>query len=199
MIFRIEDNAGPKNVTKEILAHWLPEVKSLPNATELRRFLDEPLHERAKIPLDRFAYECFITSVHETSDVIGRDDINMLFRIDDHERADGLCCTFYLAIMDSPPGNYATEGTFVSFWDGNIRNIMETLIPAGTSIRDRPTSQHPNFGFLYFNTCPFRGEETSPSNTRNPRAELADKMTWTYDPAPYVLGKLFRFMALCHF
>ena len=72
---------------------------------------------------------------------------------------------------------------------------MENLIPGGTSIRDsnRHTSTaglRPDFGFLYLNVCPFRGEEKSPTNVDDSRTELSDKMIWTYDPVPYVLGEL---------
>jgi hypothetical protein len=102
------------------------------------------------------------------------------------------------------PNNDATESAFHSFWDSNIRGIMEALIPGGISIHDsnRHTStdaQRPDFGFLYLDICLFRGEEKSPTNSEDPRAELSDKMTWTYDPAPYVLGKPLRLTALHHF
>jgi hypothetical protein len=120
----------------------------------------------------------------------------MLFRIDYEERAEGLYALFYAGLTDNPPNHDATENAFISFWDGNIRKIMQSLIPGGVSIRDsnRHTStaaQRPDFGFLYLNVCPFRGEEKSPGNLDDPRAELNHKMTWTYDPAPYILGKFF--------
>jgi len=70
---------------------------------------------------------------------------------------------------------------------------MQALAPSGVSIRDSnhhmsTASQRPNFGFLYHEVCPFRGEESAPSDPGDPRAQLADKMIWTYVPAPYVLG-----------
>jgi hypothetical protein len=33
-----------------------------------------------------------------------------------------------------------------------------------------------------------RGEEKSSSEKKDPKEELADKLNWTYSPAPYVLG-----------
>ena len=168
---------------------------SLPPVKELSHFLDRPLHERAKIPLDQYGFDALITGPNQLSDRIGQKDISALFRIDSRERADGLCRLFSSGLMKSPPNDDATEYAFVTFWDTNIREIMEALIPGGVSIRDsnRHTStatQLPDFGFLYLNVCPFRGEEKSPSNKDDPRAELSEKMTWIYDPAPYVLGKL---------
>jgi len=37
--------------------------------------------------------------------------------------------------------------------------------------------------------CPFRGEEKQWSSTDDPRAELQNKLVWTYGHAPYVLGE----------
>jgi len=93
----------------------------------------------------------------------------MLFCINDRERAKGLCTLFCGAIIKGSPNNDAMESAFHLFWDCNIRDIMEALIPDGTSIRDsnRHTStcaQRPDFGFLYLNVCPFRGGEKSLTN-----------------------------------
>jgi hypothetical protein len=129
------------------------------------------------------------------NDRIGRQEISTLFRIDDHERAEALYGAFFPGLVKSPPNDDATEYAFVSFWDANIRNVMEALIPGGVSIRDsnrhtNTASQRPDFGFLYLDVCPFRGEEKSARNREDARAELSGKMRWIYDPAPYVLGKL---------
>ena len=131
-------------------------------------------------------------------DNIEPEHVQMLFRIDDHERAESLYALFYAAVMNSPPNHEATESAFVSFWDYNIRKILEALIPGGISIRDSnqhtsTDSKRPDFGFVYLSVCPFRGEEKSPTNAQDPRAELSGKMDWTYDPAPYVLGKPFGY------
>jgi hypothetical protein len=182
------------DVTTEILGYWLPDAVSLPAIKDLGHLLDQPLHERAKIPLDRYGFDALITGPNQLSDRIEPKDISALFRIDYRERADGLCRLISYALMENPPDDNATENAFILFWDSNIRKVMETLIPGGVSIRDsnRHTStkaQRPDFGFLYLNICPFRGEEKSSSNKDDPRDELVDKMTWIYDPAPYVLGK----------
>jgi hypothetical protein len=183
------------DVTAEILGHWRPSAVSIPTVAELGRFLNKPLHERAKIPLDQYRFEALISNPMELYDIIQRRDVEMLFRIHDYERAEGLYTRFHPGLADSPPNNDATESAFHTFWDANFRRIVESLIPGGISIRDsnrhtNTAARRPDFGFLYLNVCPFRGEEKSPSNLDDPRAELGDKMTWTYDPAPYVLGKL---------
>jgi hypothetical protein len=55
------------------------------------------------------------------------------------------------------------EASFISFWDQNIRLIIELLISRGRSIRD--SNQHtaagylrPDYGFLLDKLCVFRGE-----------------------------------------
>jgi hypothetical protein len=101
-----------------------------------------------------------------------------------------------------PPPSNGTECAFVSFWDDNIRKIIELLIPNGTSIRN--DNQHtetrnlrPSFGFLLGTACPLRGEEKGPGEVADPRAELVDKLKadefgWVYNPAPFMLGKCLR-------
>jgi hypothetical protein len=189
------DSSDYQDVTTEILKFWLPDSMSIPSVGELGRFLNRPLQERAKIPVDRYRFETLLPNPWQLNDRIEREDISTLFRIDDHERAEALSVAFFSGCMQSPPDDDATENAFISFWDTNIRRVMEALIPGGRSIRDSnrhttTAAQRPDFGFLYLNVCPFRGEEKSPSNKDDPRAELGDKMTWIYDPVSYVLGKL---------
>ena len=67
-------------------------------------------------------------------------------------------------------------------------------MPSGTSIRDfnRHTDtkkNRPDYGFLKDNVCPFRGEEKHSESREDPKAELSDKLTWIYSPAPYVFGE----------
>ncbi|RHZ83623.1 hypothetical protein Glove_89g98 [Diversispora epigaea] len=46
----------------------------------------------------------------------------------------------------------------------------------------------PDYGFIINHVCLFRGEEKSPTNDKDAKAELQNKLCWVYDPAPYVLG-----------
>ena len=71
--------------------------------------------------------------------------------------------------------------------------IIELLISHGRSFHD--SNQHtapgyslPDYGFLLDKLCVFRAEEKSPTNTDDPKKELAQKLEWPYDPTPYVLG-----------
>jgi hypothetical protein len=180
------------DVTPEIQARWLPKITALPPVNELSRFLDTPLHERAKIPVTQRQFDSLISKRFDGT--VEKKHLEKLFRVDSEEHAELLYRRFGSALDDGPPEN-GTENAFISFWDGNMRKIIETLIPEGVSIRDscHHTSTgklRPDLGILYKGICVCRGEEKSPSNPQDPRAELSDKMAWTYDPAPYVLGKV---------
>jgi len=50
-------------------------------------------------------------------------------------------------------------------------------------------NDQPDYGLILNHVCLFRGEEKSPSSNEDPKSELRNKLVWTYDPAPYVLGK----------
>ena len=63
------------------------------------------------------------------------------------------------------------------------------------SNRDTSTIfKRPDFALLTGGFCAFRGEEKAPGYSgTNPKVELIDKLIWTYDPVPYVLGEFFSF------
>jgi hypothetical protein len=93
------------------------------------------------------------------------------------------------------PSDDGTEYSFVGLWDTCIRNPLEHLIPDGVSIRNSSKftstkDDRPDYGLILSNVCPFRGEEKSSISTEDPKSELGRKLLWTYDPAPYVLGKI---------
>jgi hypothetical protein len=184
-----------RDVTHEILAHWRRSAPALPAVEELGRYLDTPFPESAKIPLDHDRFNALVSNPLEIRDRTDSQDVTMLFRIHEEERAETLLSHCLYCVTCEPPADDATESSFHMFWDVNLRRFLEVLIPGGQSIRD--SSRHmstaalrPDFGFLYLNICPFRGEEKSVANTSDPKAELCSKMIWTYDPAPYVLGEL---------
>jgi hypothetical protein len=97
--------------------------------------------------------------------------------------------------MFAPPDGDSTEALFHSFWDNNIRQILESVFLASKTIRG--SNMHtstgllsPDFGLLLGGNCVFRGEEKAPQYSgRHPKEELIQKLRWTYDPASYILGR----------
>lgn len=166
----------------------------LPLLDQLREFVDSPLSEDEKIPIPTRDMQALVSSRSELLDLCTIDDVKLLFRADDDFEPSALDLLNPLvhAVQKRPPEK-GTEDAFHSFWDQNIRQVLELLVPLGTSIRN--SSKHtitralrPDYAFLLNNMCPFRGEEKPPGSTDDPKAELADKLVWSYAPAPYVLA-----------
>jgi hypothetical protein len=161
----------------------------LPTIAELARIADLPLSEEEKIPISADRMEGLLSSSIDVQDICTLEDVKLLFRAD---YGGTPLDKFFFAVADAPPIS-GTEDSFHSFWDKNVRDILELLIPNGKSTRN--SSRHtatgslrPDYAFLIYKFCPFRGEEKPPDSTDNPKAELADKLVWAYSPAPYVLG-----------
>lgn len=121
-------------------------------------------------------------------------DALSLFTVTDDEKAESIWDILWTAIRKSPPDDNTSENGFISFWDDNIRYIIMIAI-VGTVIRDSNRNmstglQRPDFGLLMGGICTFRGEEKpTVYDGRHPRDELVEKLTYTYSPAPYIIGQ----------
>jgi hypothetical protein len=180
------------DITSDILSRWSKQSESLPSIAELPGFLDGPLSEDEKMPLSGEDFEQLLSSLPH--DICTRGDAAILFRVSESEKSPSLRTLFSSAIMNLTPLDSGSEDSFHALWDDHIQRILSVLLPTGISIRD--SSLHtstqklrPDFGFLLDNVCLFRGEEKSTSNRDDPKAELCDKLTWVYSPAPYVFGE----------
>ena len=158
-------------------------ITKLPTVEALRALVEKPLTDSEKIPIPDSFFLSFISGSYP--DMCDRNDISTLFTIGEF---DANFMSVILAVTRSPPSG-GTEESFHSFWDGNIRNMIELLLPSGTSIRDCETKNlRPDFGFLLDTACPFRGEEEGTENPTHPKAELVNKLVCVYSHAPYMLG-----------
>jgi hypothetical protein len=167
---------------------------TLPLAEELRALVNRPLASSEKVSISQHRFNALLSGNYP--DICSNDHINTLFTVGEEELEDPyLISIIYAAALLPPPHTpNGTDYSFVSFWDDNIRKVIEILIPSGKTIR---TNKHhmemqnlcPDFGFLLGNACPFRGEEKGPDDAADPRAELVDKLCWVYSPVPYMLGK----------
>jgi len=190
------DIADMADISDDILSRWSTKsMFSLPSISELPGLLDKPLLQAEKIPLSPIQFDNLLSNLTERKDFCRRNDVERLFRVSDTEASEILHLLFYNAVVQPAPPEDGTEAPFHSFWDDNIRKILELLVPSGKSIRDsnRHTGTRklrPDYGFLKDNVCPFRGEEKSPLNREDPKTGLSDKLTWIYSPAPYVFGEL---------
>jgi hypothetical protein len=122
-----------------------------------------------------------IVSALDVKGLCNRSDIEILFRVSESDSSQTLFFVFCNAVLKSAPPNSGSESSFHSFWDTNIRDILELLIPNGTNIRDSSAhtstkKSRPDYGFVLDNICPFHGEEKAPTDRDDPKAELSDKL-----------------------
>ena len=182
---------------RDIVGRWQSKrLKTrIPSIAELKAFVDKPLLDNEKIPLDPERFQSLINMTTPGGDWCSREDVESLFC---SEEGNSVLDQFFFVVSEAPPRS-GTESSFHSFWDANVRKILELLLPGGWSTRDgsRHTatgSLRPDFAFILSKLCPFRGEEKPPGSTDDPKAELSSKLAWAYDPAPYVLGHLMSSM-----
>ena len=166
----------------------------LPKIDELPRIADLPLLESEKIPVTARQMRDLVSRPSDMvlDDFCSQSDVDLLFRLG---AGNILGDKIFVAIFKGPPALNGTEKLFHSFWDTNIRDILEIVLPRGRSIRHSSRNTEtgnlrPNYAYLLKNLALFRGEDKSPSNHEdNPKDELSVKLEWAYRPAPYVLGE----------
>ncbi|GJJ15907.1 hypothetical protein Clacol_010185 [Clathrus columnatus] len=88
---------------------------------------------------------------------------------------------FYTTVISRPPPE-GTEDRYHRFWDRNINDIIEVILPNGKPQRNSNRNTA---------TKDLR-EEEAPNSTGDPRAELSEKLEWVYDPAPVALAAISR-------
>ncbi|KAG8981312.1 hypothetical protein FRB93_008736 [Tulasnella sp. JGI-2019a] len=188
------DSSVAIDVGATLVQRWLTRHEGLPHLCDLRTALDRPLPDDEKISLSSSDMEALMTDSSKLGDRVTRGDMEHLFIVSKHQVARRPLETFRRLIFQDAPLVDNTESSFIGFWDDNISNLMRLVFNHGRVIRNsnQETSKHlsrPDFGFLLREVCVFRGKETQPGYAgKHPRVELIQKMAWTYDPAPYVLG-----------
>jgi len=170
-------------------------VSGLPtHPHDLEAFLREPLHDSEKLPVRQNQFDDMLS---EYSDPCTDQEVGCIFTLSDGPFSRFIDSHFVRAVLMAPSGSN-TESTHISFWDGNIRELLEILIPEATSRRDTNEftgEGRPDYTFIMNNKCPFRGEEKPLGSVENAKAELVEKLVgWKYDPAPYILGEVHSFL-----
>jgi hypothetical protein len=165
----------------------------LPKIDELARIADLPLSDSEKIPINARQMHDLVSrpSDRVLDDFCTQSNVELLFRLG---VGNILCDKIVATIVEGSPPMDGTENSFHSFWDRNLCEILEIILPRGRSIpnsnRNTETGVlRPDYAFLLKLLALFRGEEKSPSNRNNPKKELSEKLLWVYRPAPYILGE----------
>ena len=159
---------------------------------DLAQYVNGPLSSDMKIPVSNDFLDAIAPSGLDL-DRLTRAEAEALFRPTEHETADFLTTHVASILLSSNPEDAGTESSLHGFWDQNIRTLLRIVLKART-IRDSndhtsTALQRPDFGLLVNGICLFRGEEKAQGYSgTHPKNELFDKLTWTYDPALFVLG-----------
>jgi hypothetical protein len=165
----------------------------LPQLENLPAYMQAPLAEDAKIPISQELWASLLLQKNSRW-ICGPGDVQRLFRSSETEQADHIWTIVNPALTFAPPDSDSTENSFHSFWDRNIRQMLEAVMIQAKVFRasNKQTSiglLEPDFALLVGGNCTFRGEEKAPQYSgKHPKAELIEKLTWAYDPAPYILG-----------
>ncbi|KAJ3794318.1 hypothetical protein GGU11DRAFT_759257 [Lentinula aff. detonsa] len=158
----------------------------LPTLAALRAFLNTPLEESVKIPISHTQFNGILSE--RPDDICTREDVSAVFKIGEA----GLPSLELMQALRAPRFS-RTEVGYTHFWDFNIRDILQVLIPEAECIRDSNYYTgigkiFPDFSFLIHKRCVFRGEEKGPMSPEDPALQLIENMVWEYDSAPYILG-----------
>ena len=133
-------------------------MMKLPLVAELRALFEKPLADSEKAPITEWNFKAFLSNF--SPDICREDDLDTLFTI---RESDSALVHINVAVAFPPPSD-GTEASLISFWDDNIRKIVQLLVPSGKSIRHsnchtETKNVRPDFGFLLNRVCLFRGEE----------------------------------------
>jgi hypothetical protein len=180
------------DISTDLIQKWTVPCERLPEINGLPAFIQGPLPDLHKIPISQSKFNELLAQTSPRARCTP-DVIQSLFRVSEGEKADAIWDIVNPVLVFPPPDQDSTESSFHKFWDQNIRQLFDTVIQ-GRTIRDSNESTstalfRPDFGLLINKVCAFRGEEKAPGfSGKHPKQELFDKLTWTYDPAPYILG-----------
>ncbi|KAM6493831.1 hypothetical protein JOM56_010192 [Amanita muscaria] len=181
----------PTDISQKLCRLWTKPVA--PDLQHLKEYFEKPLDPDWKIPLSYNRWKEYLASELSPAQACSDEDLELLFKQSEDETAVGILRLFYHAITRDPVNPSGTERSLISFWDRNIRDILEQSLGVAC-IRDSNQGTEtgklrPGFGLLLSNVCVFRGEEKRIGFAgTHPRDELRHKTRWVYDPAPYTLG-----------
>ena len=178
------------DISATLVQRWTQLTLPLPPLDDLVTYIQGPLAEDDKIPPSEYFMMQFTSFQVNPRAMCNLDNVKWLSRLSEDEQADVLWTIVKLSLMFSLPDNDSTESAFHIFWDGNIQRLLEVTILCRTiwdSNEQMSTALlRLDFWVLIDSVCAFRDKEKAPRyHGPHPKYELIQKLTWTYDPAPY--------------
>ena len=160
---------------------------------ELVSHLAKPLEHDEKVPVSQEQFDEILAQyTREASNLLDPEGLGAIWRVSEDKRAPRLTMTTIMRVIENTPPSSGTESAFISFWDALIDKNLH-IAQMGETFRDsnRNTStglKRPDYGFCLRGHCLFRGEEKSPESKIDPKKELLQKLKWSFDPLPFILG-----------
>ncbi len=166
------------DISRKLFDLWTKPAKW--DLRHLKEYLEKPLDPDWKIPLSHAEWRAFFVTESIPAHACSAEDLELLFKQSEDETAVAILDLLKPAITRDPVNPSGTEISLVSFWDRNIRDILERCLGvASIRVNNQGTESarlQPDFGLLLANVCVFRGEEKRIEFTgMHPRDELKVK------------------------
>ena len=164
------------------------------NKMELISHLAKPLEPDEKVPVSQKKFDAMLGQyTREASNLLDSYGLGTIWRVSQGERAPHLTMTTTMSVIENTPPSSGTEPAFIRFWDTLIDKNLH-IAQTGETFRDSNQNmstglKRPDYGFCLRGHCLFRGEEKSPGSKIDPKNELLQKLKWSYDPLPFILGE----------
>ena len=164
----------------------------LPDVHDLVQFIDSPLSKEEKIPITWKEMDLLVSSqsVGMIDNFCNRSDVELLFRVANGSGSSGsdFHDIIFTVRRDSPI--QGTEEFFISFWDRNVRDILEFfLLKAYAKARSTLLVLLEFCALVMDFFSNVLGRREGSCRYRGSKERACDKLTWAYRPAPYVFGR----------
>ncbi|KAH8830949.1 hypothetical protein DL96DRAFT_1594926 [Flagelloscypha sp. PMI_526] len=188
--------AGRVNIEPQLIKKWNVPLSTFLSPADLQVYLNAPLDPQEKILISSREWdELLRPNPSLPDDYCSEEVLDTLFTRTETNITVLIEACVYVAIISSPPQPMqVTERAFLSFWDGNLVNILINCLGTREWIRgedrdSRTDSFRPGLGLFLQSACVLHGEEKiNPIFGKHPRHALIEKTRWVYDPAPYIIG-----------
>ncbi|KAG9293435.1 hypothetical protein G9A89_009159 [Geosiphon pyriformis] len=168
-------NALGKTLLEKFAAHKKART-TLPTLTDLIAYLDQPLPDDMKILVTQSEFDRFISN--DVMEYYSKKQLETLLEVNENQSSFRILYEIVdKIIFGKPLWANPIENAYITFWDNNIRASIEFFFME----KMKTVNQFEIHEDL-------EGEEKFSASIEDPRAELENKLDWTYEATPYVLG-----------
>src|SRR6266550_2963709 len=114
------------DISRKLFDLWTKPAKW--DLRHLKEYLEKPLDPDWKIPLSHAEWRAFLVTESIPAHACSAEDLELLFKQSEDETAVAILDLLKPAITRYPVNPSGTEISLVSFWDRNIRDILERCL-----------------------------------------------------------------------